>query len=333
MSVKTNVYASPTTSDTSRGPSNSIWASCPIEDLIQYEAGGIGTAGTFFRDDFLVAGFPTLNAPSSYGQWACFADTGTVLTDDMIEGGSLKFNNGTANKQIMLASTASSFRFASGATGFPLGQKMWFECRVAMDSITTATRDLFIGLCDNTTSQIVSANGTVITNTGNTLATTKGLFGFHFRATTNPSDVGIAFNVAGGTVQYLGAAANIQKLSLNYCFGPAATPGQPLTVYSATSGVPVANTFIKLGWVFDPNPTPIFVQTAVGGQVASNVVAIKPLIQFYVNGFQIPVFFASTEVQAATFPVNFMSPIIAINHLLTNGVHVDWIQVAQLASY
>lgn len=317
MSVQTLDYLS-SGSDTGRGPSLSLWGSCPITDILEDPSKGM-----HFFDDFLVAGQPALNAASSMGQWACFADTASTITDAAQEGGVVKLLNTANPKQIILASNTGSFQFCTAATGYPLKGKMWFECRVAVGSITTAIRDFFIGLCDNTTSQICSANNLVVSTSTNTLVTTPNLFGFHFRATTNPTDVGLAFNVAGGTVQY---PTNLQTLSLTVA-------GAALTAFAAvTNGN--ATGFVKLGFVFDPtggNP-PKIISSASSGQTAGNVA--KPLITIYVNGQPAAAFLTSTNVQAATFPVGFMSPVIAFGTQTNSGAgYIDWIRVAQVASF
>ena len=323
MTVKNANYINRISQDTSRGPSAAIWGDCPWEDMVQNDGGGIGNVGYRFVDDFNMTGQPALNAASSMGQWACWADTASTLTDAGEEGGVLKVLNTSNPKQIVLSSNAGGFRMVSGATGFPLQQKLWFEARVAVSSITTGVRDLFVGLCDNTTTQICSANNLVVGTAGNVLITTPNLFGFHFRDSTNPTDVGLAFNVASGTVQYPTA---LQTLSLTVA-------GAALTAYAAvTNGNGTG--FVKLGFVFDPEAgnVPLTISTASSGQTVGTVA--KPLVKVYVNGQQCATFLTSTNVQASTFPTGRMAPCLAFGTLTNSAFAMyDWIRCAQLGSF
>ncbi len=317
MSLKTVDYAANLAASTQRGPSESIWASCPVEDLLQDPS-----LGTIFFDDFLVAGQPATNAASSMGQWACWADTSATITDAGEDAGVVILTPASTSGQVTLASNAGSSRLVSAATGFPLQVgKFWFEARVAVGSILSGKRDLFVGLCDNTTTQIASAANLVCATAGNTLITTPNLFGFHFRSTSNPTDVGLAFNVAGGTVQY---PTNLQTLSLTVA-------GAALTAYAAvTNGNGTG--FIKLGFLYDPNAAPVTISSASSGQTAGQT--FKPLIKVFVNGVAAAAFLTSTNLQAATFPTGRMGPVICMGAKSTAPTaYIDWIRVAQLANF
>lgn len=320
MTVKSirfaNNFTASSPGNIQRLPSDSVWYDCPLDDFIERQN------GTVFFDDFVMAGQPTLNAKSSIGQWACWADTGSSFIDAGQEGSVLQIANTTQGDQVTMASNAGSFRMVSGATGFPLQAKLWFECRVATSSITTATSDFFVGLCDNTTTQIASQQATVIATAGNTLITVPNLFGFHKRATTNPTDVGLAFNVAGGTVQY---PTNLQTLVNT-------VTGSPLTAYATVANGPSTG-FVKLGFVYDPNAQPVLLGSTVStGQTAS--VIARPLIKIFVNGLLSNVYLTSVNAQAATFPTGYMSPVIAYNCRTGNAIlYMDWIMVAQAQDF
>jgi hypothetical protein len=329
IAVKTCQWANRLVQDTSRGPSNGLWYDCPLEDFIQNFGGGISTPGTLVQDEFEIAGQPALNANSDLGQWACWADTGSLFTDANEEGGVVLLNAAVAGKSIVLASNAGGFKIVSGASGFPLGQKMWFECRVALASIASTVNGCFVGLADNTGSQITSANNTLLTTTADTFATTKGIFGFQNRCITSPTDWSVVYNVAGGTVQY---PTNLQTL-VNTVTGSAAAAYAAVTNGNGTG-------FVKLGFVFDPtagNPAQIISSLPSSGQTAGNVA--KPLIQFFVNGQLCGTFLTSTNVQAATFPVKRMSPVIEVMQASGSGtvagagLYVDWIRCAQFGSF
>ena len=316
MAVNTIDYKANLAASTQRGPSESIWADCPVDAILQDPS-----LGYHVYDDFTVTGMPTTNAASSMGQWACWADTSATIKDAAEDGGVAILTPASTSGQIVISSNTGAFRMVSGATNYPLQGKLWFEARVAVGSITTAIRDLFVGLCDNTTTQICSAANLVVGTAGNVLITTPNLFGFHFRDTTNPTDVGLAFNVAGGTVQY---PTNLQTLSLTVA-------GAALTAYAAvTNGAGTG--FVKLGFVFDPNASPVTISSASSGQTAGQT--FRPLIKVFVNGQPAAAFLTSTNVQAATFPTGRMAPVIAFGAKSSAPTaYIDWIRVAQVANF
>lgn len=321
MSVKSIEYLGNLTADTLRGPSNAIWGDC---DWVRMKESF--RHGMTFEDDFLVGGnLGTTNAIGNMGQWASWADTSTVLgTDPQQDGGVLLLSDGSnVTKNITLGSTAGAFRMASAGSGFPLQRKLWFECRVAVGSITTARRDAFIGLVDNT-GGFSTASATGVINAANALQTTPALFGFHFRSTTNPTDVGLAFNVAGGTVQY---PTNLQTL-VNTVTSSA------LTAFTAGATGALATGFVKLGFIFDPFAPTQLLSTLSSGQSAGTMA--RPMIKVFVNGIAAPaVLTAAANIQAATFPATWMAPAISYTSrhaTLALGFYVDWIRVAQLAN-
>lgn len=321
MSVKTSQYA-PSGQDVTRGPSLALWKDCPIPDFQ-----GDPSLGMLFFDDFQPAGnLATTNAIGNMGQWATWADTSTVLLAVAEEGGVVRLSDGTnITKNITLGSTAGAIRLVSGATGYPYGQKCWFEARVAVGSITTACRDAFVGLVDNTTSFSTASAVGVIATTTNTLATIGNMIGFHFRSTTNPTDVGLAFNVAAGTVQY---PTNLQTLANTVI-------GSPLAIYTAVANG-AGTGFVKLGFLFDPtagNSSKV-ISSASSGQTVGTVA--KPVLQVFVNGQIAASFLTNTNLQAATFPTGWMAPTISYTSrsaTVADGFYVDWIRCAQVGSF
>jgi hypothetical protein len=311
--------------DVTRGPSNSIWAQVQNPTVIA-QIQQTPNMGMEFFDDFTSAG---LSIASNVGiiwgnrPWQAYMGTNGVLgTDPNLEGGVILLSDGGNSTVDMEMTQAAGWAgFISPATGNAYKQQIYFEARVAVGSITTAKRDAFIGLASVATPPTANM---IINSTTNTLSTTPGLFGFHFRSTTNPTDVGVAYNVAGGTVQY---PANLQTLSNTVA-------GAALTAYSATNGV--ATGFIKLGFIFDPtsaNP-PALVTSATGsGQTVGQVK--KPVIQFFVNGQVAPAFFDSSMVQSALFPSNFLAPVIAYESrsgTSAGGLYVDWVRCISIAN-
>lgn len=339
MGVRTVTYAGGINADTNRGPSDAIWGSCPWSELQQEPR-----LGTAFVDEFV--GFPSggvYNGERTIGQWATWignnsgavVGTGADTTNLPLEGGVLGLYGGTTAIDITLAATQSAFRLVSPASGYPLAGKLWFECSIAVSSVTSAYGDLFCGLMDtgDAGTRITSAASLCFsaTNTIKTTTSMGGCLGFWKRATTNPTDACIVHNVNAGTAQVLGSTSDILKLSTNYAGGAmaalATTSGVPTTIGS-TAGT----CFIKLGFVFDPNAYTRRVVTALSGQTAGAVT--RGLVDFYVNGKRIPVFYDSAILQAATFPTSFMSPVIGYRSGGTGAMiaYVDFVRVAQLAN-
>lgn len=324
MAVKSNLYVPQLSQDTSRGPSPNVWRGQIIEDYVQDFS-----LGFFSEDDFNIAGnIVTTNAAGNVGKWATWIDTNGVLgADPADEGAALLLSDG-GNSGVTLAfgSTAGGYRLVSAASGFPYDQPLAFECRVAVGSITTAKRDVFIGLVDNT-AQATGSGTAVISGTTNTLTTTNGFIGFHFRSTTNPTDVGFVFNPAGGPAVY---PTNLQTLSTTVV-------GSALTAYAAGSTGAVTGTgFIKLGFVFDPTPqnTSLLISSASTGQTAGTLA--RPVIRVYANGQQAPAFLTNTNLQAATFPSGFMAPFFGYKSrsgTSAGGLYIDWIRAAKLATF
>lgn len=328
MSVKTNQYSSALVQDTSRGPSQSIWADCPLEDFIQGAGGGIGTFGMLDGDDFLTAGnfAAAVNVKFNFGRYAAFADTnGALQADPNNEGGIVAVGAGSnTGVNINFGSNAGAYRIVSGASGFPLGQKLWFECRVAMGSIAASKRDIFVGLMDTLTTVNTATAG--IWSAADTFQTTMNMIGFHARGgATNPGDFGVVYNVASGTVQRPTGLTTL---------GTTVTGSAPTAYAAVTNGAPTG--FLKLGFVFDPtgDKPALLAPSANNGHTQGTL--YKPLIQFYVNGQVAPEFLASNNVQASTFPtgwMNFVFGYLSDSGTAPGNAYIDWWRCAQLGSY
>lgn len=330
MSVKTNQYSAPTTQDTGRGPSQSIWEDCPLEDFIQSFGGGIGTAGQLLQDDFCPVATPSNTTPAigTLGQWACWFASGMTLTDGVEEGGVPKFDGTTANKSSILTSNAGMFRFIGGSTGFAYtGGKFWMEFRIALGSVAASQQGVFVGLADNTSSQINSSDTTIMASGGNTLTTTKNIFGFFNRTTTSPADWSVVYQPAAGTAVFpTGLTTLVNDVT-----------GVNEVAYAASTDKGQGTGFVKIGMTYNPTnaipsiPAP---SSPPSGQTAGTL--YKPAFQFYVNGKLHPKFLAPVNIQATTWPVNTVfSPVFNYMNIAgaTAPVYLDWIRMAQLASF
>lgn len=131
-----------------------------------------------------------------------------------------------------------------------------------------------------------------------------------------PTEVAVAFNLAGGTINY----------------------PTNLTTMMATTGQTVlaANTYVKLGMVFDPSAPVKRVTLPTARQTTGQLG--RALIRFFVNGVEHPTFLTADDVQNATaaqaFPTGFMAPTLAVMNGAgtASTMNVDWVRVAQLAN-
>lgn len=306
------VGTSATVADTSRGPSNNLWGA-----FLDYEA----TDNKVF-DDFTRVGNATMSSAyaGSIGAWSTYGYAGAQINDAGIEGGGITLSSDGDNEGLALLSSSSSFRFVTTST-LALNKKMAFECRVARSTITTAKSEFFVGLMAPTLSSGLPAAAQPITTTDDTLMTAGDFFGFHCVGATatrgGPTEVGVAFELASGTVNY---------------------PTNLTTLMASTGNTVLAGgTYVKLGWLFDPNGPYKRITSATARQTAGQVV--RALVRFFVNGLEAPTFLSSADVAnaAATqaFPTAFMAPVIA--HMNQTGstpgtTSIDWIRVAQAAT-
>lgn len=331
MSFKSNQYISQIAQDTSRLPSAGVWGDCPLEDAGQaMSSGGLAAQGIVIQDDFCPIPTPSNTTPAigTMGQWACWAASGTTVVDGGEEGGVAKIDGTTGDKSFILTSNAGAFRFIGASTAFNYtGGKFWMEFRVAFGSVATSKHGLFIGLADHTSSQINSSDTTIFAAGGNTLTTTKNLFGVVKRATTNPTDFGVVYQPAAGTAVYpTGLTTIVKDVST-----------AAMAAYAASADVGQGTGFVKIGMVFDPTPGNPSIQapsSPPSGQTAGNL--YKPLLKFFVNGQLHPKFLNPGILQATTFPVNVaFSPVI--NYINVPGstapIYLDWVRFAQLSTF
>lgn len=316
MAVKSDQYGG-LAIDTSRGPSGAIWKDCPIA-AIQEDP----SLGMHFFDDFLVCGNADMSSAykNSIGPWTAYGYAGAQLNDGLLEGGVARLSCDGDNEGMALLGSTGSFRFLTTST-LALNRKMWFEARIARSSITTAHMEFFVGLMKPTLSSGLPAAAQPITTTDDTLMTAGDLFGFHGNGATGtrggPTEVAVAFELASGTINY---------------------PTNLTTLMASTGNtVLAATTFVKLGWVFDPDAPSVLVGTATARQTAGTL--RKKLIRFYVNGVEAPTFLSSDDVANATatqaFPTAFMTPVIAMMNqasFSSDYLAVDWLRIAQLAN-
>jgi hypothetical protein len=316
MAVKTNQYAANTVASTIRGPSPAIWSNCPIE-AIREDA----SLGMYFMDDFINSGEIKASGGviiGSFGPYSVYAAQGSLIADGALEGGVLTITSGTNLDNTVIFGAAGSYRILTTST-LALNQQLWYETRVATSTITTGGVECFAGLADKQLSSSIPYVNSLFSGTADVLSTTPNLIGFHCRGSTGTGyvvgDWSFVFQLAGGTAVY---SAGLKTL---------------ITTVLGTA--PVAGTFYKLGFIFNPNPIPVYI-TSAGDLQTVGATLYKPLVTVYVNGLPAPTFLTSVNLAATAshaFPTGFMGPIFGTQQQASLGtLSIDWMQCVQLAN-
>ena len=181
------------------------------------------------------------------------------------------------DEESLAIATKTAFQLAS-----TLG-KMWFEARIKVSSIADAKTDVFVGLMDST----ALSNAIPITQTADAMGNIN-FFGFQ-RLSSDGDKLDIKYGADGQTHQVLLADA--------------------VTL--------VADTYIKVGWKFDPNaPT-------------------ARRITFYSDGTPITTYGTGTQMDAVTFPDDVqLGLVLALMNDSGSSPHtatIDWWKCYQLA--
>ena len=260
--------------DTTRLPSPSIWADCPWAEI---RAGY--KEGIVIEDDFLNGPRVAAGAEASYagygGGYRGFADTGGLVQDGGEWGGTLDLSSDGDNE-------GASFR--TGCAPFQIARnqgKFWFECRVKSSTITDTKHNLFVGL----TADVALTATSPITALG-ALADINLVGFFRGEAASGGASVATVYKADGVTA---------------------------VTVQSAAVTL-VADTYVKLGIVFDPS---------------NNV------LSFYRNGVKLSTTYTMASAAGTDFP-NDVRLGLAIAGLNATGTspgssEIDWWRAAQLA--
>lgn len=265
-----------------RGPSPSIWSTCPWMDIQ-----GDPNVGYAFFDDFLEFGLPgTQTTQINLGKYKVYnTGSGEVITDavphdatPMGEGGIISMLCDTAGDQSVIGTHACPYSLSSSSG------KLWFEARVACTSIATATSHWFVGLGNNCD---VTFGAAIPLADADATGTAVALIGF------NRLEDGLAV------------------LNASYTDEAAV-----YTDVKASIGTLAANTWIKVGFVYDPADT-------------------TNTIRFFVNGTpSVTVMSAATLAALTHLDASGLGPIFAA-FADTSGTaeyhYLDWWRVAQLA--
>lgn len=286
MAVNTVDYRNNLQADTDRGPTPAVWADCPWFEIL--EQTGAGRGGVQFYDDF--TDWPLIGTQTTqigFAKYKVFnTGAGTVAPISAInsveKGGSiLNISLDTDNDSGSLAHAYPSYRLTGDKT---TAGKLWFECRMAMNTILTNTVGWFVGLAE--VEQWTLATG-VPFNGGDAITNAAAAIGFR----KEEDGLGVIDTV------YSDRATSFTNI------GDAAT------------SVSAANTWIKLGMIYDPDKT-------------------DECITFYADGVKLTTAYSKSSLQALTnLDANALGLIVAAvadSAGTAASVYMDWWRIAQL---
>lgn len=264
-----------------RGPSPALWHGCDWGRIVEDPSYGYG-----FFDDFMDFPLPgTQTTQLQLGSYKVYnTGSGQVIVDAMPHasspvgaGGVLSMLCDTAGDQSVIGTHQCPFSLGSSAG------KLWFEARVAVTSIATAMTHMFVGLGNN--------------------------FDVTFGAAIPLADA----DATGTAVALLGfnrLEDGLGVLNTSYT-DEAAT----YTNIQASAGSIAAETWVKLGFCFDPLNT-------------------AEALRFFVNGSECTTPMTAAALAALThLDASGLGPVFAA-FADTGGTacyhYIDWWRVAQI---
>ena len=259
-----------------RGPSPIIWADLPRD--IQDPNVGFEFFDDFLNQNTIVAGTGSTDKYGSYG------DTGVTFTQKAaVVGGQVEIAGNDADNDEAVLTTHGPLAQISDTAGDD--RKLWFEARFSKASIANNGLGFFLGLAFDHGSSVPISNTLALTDDDANLGAFSYL-GFHCDQADGDA-IDFVYKAEGGAQ----------------------------TVAIAGVQVPVADTFYKFGFTFDPKA-----ETA-------------KRIKVYVDGTEQTTYVTGTNIAAATFPD--AEPLGLV--LVTKGgaasevaSQLDWWKVAQL---
>lgn len=274
--------------DTTAYPTKAIWADCPVVEMIADPSKGI-----HFYDEFLNCPVTGAGASGTIGLspgfgYVFYGDTGVVMRAESSAtegaGNALTVSGNDADNDEGIMSLGSP-AFMVSDTGGTAG-KLWFEARIKKASVANNGVSQFIGLADDFGAQkrIAESANAMADDTANLGA--FSFLGFHQDA-ANGDSWDLVVRAEGGAQ----------------------------TVLISGVDVIVADTYAKLGFVYDP------------AAPAAEQIAI------YVDGVKQTTFVTADNIAAATFPdAEALAPTWATKTGAAAEVvcSLDWWRTAQL---
>lgn len=149
--------------DTSRGPSGTIWGRCPFDKLAS------GNGGVAFFDDFLSFPKTPPTTEGNWGQYAAFTSTGGAIDNDTTEvGGAVRCYSDDDGEAVVIRTLSVPFKLSQSNGRF------WFEARILRLNITDTTTCFFLGLMEDTAATVAVP----LVNSSPTVLADKNVVGF-----------------------------------------------------------------------------------------------------------------------------------------------------------
>lgn len=259
---------------TERGPSDLIWGQFPTANILM---GGYPAEGTIIHEDFELWPAHSSTGSGSVTEkikgWSAYLDQGGAIADGNVANvDSINLSSDGDNEGAVLCSLTTAVRLLSNS-----GRKVAFECRLKTSTIADTKHGFFVGLMES-----VTPTATVPIQASGVMAD-KNFIGFH-RLEGTGNEIDATYKVTG----------------------------QAETAALASVFTPVADTFMKLGFLFDGVTT----------------------IKWFANGAEVlAARITGTTMAAATFPsAKNMGPIIAILNATgttPGSITVDWIRLGR----
>jgi len=205
------------TADTGYGPSPAIWEGVRINDTLENFGVGVLFEDTFQRIPLP----PTLTTQIAFGGYKAFATSGDTITrvgsvnSAKVLGGALQFSHNTDNNSCSLAQYGPGFSMSGDPT---VDGPLYFEVCYAQNSIVTNLASTIIGLAE--TNLWTLATGVPL-NAGDSPTNAAAFIGFQVKedslgaGDTVYSDRATSFT-AVGTGEYQLAANTFTKLGFIY---------------------------------------------------------------------------------------------------------------------
>lgn len=276
MSQYVNYKTEPSTA--TGGPSLSIWADCPVLGMLEDP-----NVGTHFWDDFIRFDPATSAGAGASGQmgYDFYGDAGVAVAQlEADSNGVIEVSGNDADNDESVMTLMNPFFMVSSAAPEPL----WFEAKVKRASIANNACAMFIGLAWDEGSDVSVAKTLCLTDDDGAIGAFSFL-GFHVDCAD------------GDAIDFIYKAE-----------------GQSSTVLIAGVTVPVANTYDKLGFKYQPD-------AAKSKQLA-----------VFVDGAEQGTYATEANIVAATFPdAERLSPCWCVKTGATaeSKAQMDWWRVSQ----
>lgn len=236
--------------DSRRLLSPALWAGAKVGEIRNGEFDGV-----YFFDDFANFAEVAVGAAVTTGPYVCLSDTGSTIKQgaDNATGTAVLTFDATDEDEIYLTTGGNAGGMMQLNTSGSRVTPIWFECRFKVSTVANGDLSGLIGFAEEG-----SAAANFVVDGGLTLVD-KDYLGFRILGDDGDSIDFVHHKAGGGTAAGVELVSNLSAIA--------------------------ADTFIKLGWCYDP--------TAPASKK----------IRFYVNGVEyLTTYGTSTTLGLATFP-------------------------------